>query len=200
MPLTTPQRLSRAAIAAAVSTFVALASHVLGGGQMPAAAGVVVPLALSFAVSTQLAGRALSLWRLALAVTISQALFHTLFVLGAGGTSLSTSGHAHHGGAITVDAGAATVHGAHGGAAMTAAHLAAAIVTIVALHRAEWLLARGEQLLAWLGLARLIPRIGRPVSPPRLVRAVAPHATAQRVLADVALGVHSLRGPPLSIR
>ncbi|WP_084106406.1 hypothetical protein [Demequina sp. NBRC 110056] len=188
-------RIARAALAAAVATFIALGSHVLGGGQAPAGAGVLVPLGLSFAVCLQLAGQALSLWRLGTAVAVSQALFHTLFVLGSGGATMTVSGHAHHAGAITVAEGTVS-HGAHGGGVMTFAHVLAAILTTAALHRAEWLLERARRGLAWLG-GRLLPLAPGPV----VAREATPvrhpaRASAPRHLRDVVRGVRPLRGPP----
>ena len=53
-----PARLGRGALAAAFSTFVALASHVLAGGAMPGLLGVLVPLV--FATSASIAQRKLS--------------------------------------------------------------------------------------------------------------------------------------------
>ncbi|WP_297082710.1 hypothetical protein [uncultured Demequina sp.] len=194
--MSTSQRLTRAALAAAVSTFVALASHVLGGGSSPSAAGVVVPLVLSFAICMQLAGKALSLWRLGIAVTASQALFHTLFVLGSGGTVVSGGGHSHHGGDLTVTAMDTAAHGAHGGGLMTAAHIAAAILTTAALHRAEWLLERASRGLAWLA-ARLLPQALPTASPVVTSVRMPARASAPVSVRDVARGVRSLRGPPV---
>lgn len=57
-------------------------SHIAGGGTVPGWLGIAAPWVLSAAVCTLLAGRALSLTRLGIAVAISQVLFHVLFVLG----------------------------------------------------------------------------------------------------------------------
>lgn len=46
-------------------------------------------------VCTLLAGRVLSLTRLSIAVVISQALFHVLFVLGTDPGAAGATGHAH---------------------------------------------------------------------------------------------------------
>ena len=80
-----PSRLSRVArggVAASVATWAALLSHVAAGGAMPGWLGVAVPLVLSVAVCTALAGRHLSLVRLAVAVTASQLLFHMGTIFG----------------------------------------------------------------------------------------------------------------------
>ncbi|MFV0632884.1 hypothetical protein [Demequina sp.] len=195
MSLSHAERITRALLGASVSTFVALGSHILGGGDLPALAGVLVPWGLSVAVCLQFAGRALSLWRLAIAVGVSQALFHSLFVVGSGGAQMSASGHAHHGGHLEVATTAASTHGAHGGLAMTAAHVAAAVVTTAALHHAEWLLTRATRGIAWL-CAHLLP--AAPASTPLTVAAVrtVTRASAFPAILDAACGVRSLRGPP----
>lgn len=75
------RRALRGTLAAAFATFVALTSHILGGGSFPTAMGVIVPLALSILVCVLLSGRRLSLPRLTVSVGISQTLFHLLFSL-----------------------------------------------------------------------------------------------------------------------
>lgn len=75
------RRALRGTLAAAFATFVALTSHILGGGSFPTAMGVIVPLALSILVCVLLSGRHLSLPRLTVSVGISQTLFHLLFSL-----------------------------------------------------------------------------------------------------------------------
>lgn len=103
-----PLRLVRGAAAATVATAVALVGHVLGGGITPGMLGVLLPWWLSVAVCTVLAGSRFSLPRMALAVTGSQALFHTLFLAGTPGSPsaalvappgkhLGHSTHAGHG-------------------------------------------------------------------------------------------------------
>lgn len=143
-------RVARGAVAASISTFVALAWHVAAGGAVPGALGIAVPWVLSFAVCTLLAGKTLSLARLAVAVTVSQALFHVLFVVGTipAGASIAGSGapsmaHQHGDVALTATTGHVLLD-----VAMLLAHLAAAAVTTAALHRGEALVRR------MLGLAR----------------------------------------------
>lgn len=199
MSLSVSQRLARAAFGAAVSTFVALGSHLVGGADAPSLAGWAVPLVLSFAVCVQFAGRELSLWRLAIAVSVSQALFHTMFMIGSGAASLSSDGHAHHGSAVAVTVVDDAAHGAHSDAGMTLAHVGAAILTTLALHRAEWLLARGAALLSWLRTALHVAEPGAlpPFGDPRTQPI--PAQGSARVLEDVASGVYTRRGPPLFV-
>lgn len=110
-------------------------SHVAAGGAVPGWLGVAVPWVLAAMVCTVLAGRALSLWRLTIAVVLSQTLFHTLFVLGTVTPGAAISGHVH--GAAAAPAGQATAAAPAPDLAMWASHLAAAVLTIVVLHRGE---------------------------------------------------------------
>lgn len=75
------RRALRGTLAAAAATFVALTSHILGGGAFPSATGIIVPLTLSTLVCVLVSGRRLSLPRLTISVGISQTLFHLLFSL-----------------------------------------------------------------------------------------------------------------------
>jgi hypothetical protein len=108
---------------------------------MPGWLGVVVPLVLSVAVCTVLAGRRLSLWRLSLAVATSQVFFHTLFVLGTFTPSTATiespSHHIHGSVPILMGEAAAASPHLHADASMWLMHGIAAILTIAALYRGE---------------------------------------------------------------
>lgn len=156
MRRTRATRALRGVLAASVATFVALLSHVTAGGEVPGWVGVVVPLALSAVVCTALAGRRLSPWRLAIAVGISQFLFHALFVLGASGPSVApaSSGH-HHAAGMSMPAAEATVAVslAQSDTIMWAWHVAAALVTTVALYRGERVVVRlgalARELASW---------------------------------------------------
>ncbi|MFL0565427.1 hypothetical protein ACH0CG_06695 [Microbacterium sp. 179-I 1D1 NHS] len=122
------------------ATFVALMSHVAGGGEVPGWLGVFVPLVLAAAVSTMVVGHRLSMWRLTLAVAVSQLLFHTLFTLGTPGEAVHLGGYAHgHHHTVTVATGVAASMPPHehGGAAMWLAHAVAAVITIGGLYIAE---------------------------------------------------------------
>ena len=133
---------TRGAVSAAVATFTALAFHVLAGAPLPGAVGILVPFVLSVLVSVALIGRRLSLPRLAVTVTVSQVLFHVLFVLG---TPVGSSPHALHGHAnhdpLAVAAALGGVTASpidmHAGVGMWVSHAVAAIVTVAALHRGE---------------------------------------------------------------
>lgn len=188
-------RAARGAAAASVATFVALLSHVSGGGEIPGQFGFAVPLALSFVVCTALAGRRLSTWRLAAAVAVSQVLFHTLFVLGS--YDLAAAAHVH-GSALPVLAGAAAPVMTPD-AAMWLGHAAAAVVTTVALDRGERTLAAlrvlAERSVAWLR-ARVRVVLTLPVMPS--VRRSAPAVvTAVRPISALVVSSAHRRGPPL---
>lgn len=194
-------RLLRGGVAATIATFVALLSHVAGGGAMPAWLGVVAPWLLSLAVCTVLAGRALSLVRLTIAVAISQFLFHALFVLGAVGTSAGSvmvgQGTHVHGAlpAMTAEAMPAMIHA---DPTMWQWHAFAALTTIAALHRGERavvrLLALTREIAEWAhrSLVRAIPLPAAPSDRVAIVAAGAPSRLVDRVVV-VPVG---LRGPP----
>lgn len=202
MTSTGVERVARGAAAAAVSTFVALLSHVAGGGLVPAVEGIVVPLVLSLAVCTVLAGRRLSLPRLAASVVVSQALFHALFMLGSPSGITATDGTASaHVHSVVLDSTAA--HGHTDGVGMWWAHAVAALVTVVALRR-------GERAIAHLlGVTRIVvvrlttARLDRARSiTPVVIERFAPPVASEhdRVAArhDRAT-VSTRRGPPLAV-
>lgn len=165
-------RLIRGIAAGTFATFVALFSHVAGGGHAPSLLGVGLPLLLAVFVCVVLGGRKLSLVRLTTSVGISQTAFHWVFaaaaasVPGAGRATAQAAAaadpHAHHhvGGvpsdfAAAVSSGGATAgalsgHAVHSGTAMMLAHVVAAVVTIAVLYRSEVV------LKSLLGLLRML--------------------------------------------
>lgn len=158
------QRALRAGAAATLATVVALLSHVAGGGAAPAPLAVALPWALSLVVCLLVVGRRLSGVRLGMAVTAAQVLFHAMFVLGvvpsAGSTHTSVAGagsgsHGLHSGHMSLPASLVSpgpIAQMMPDAAMIGAHVVAALVTTLVLHR-------GERLL--VALAELARRIGR---------------------------------------
>ncbi|GAA1667181.1 hypothetical protein [Microbacterium lacus] len=130
-------RTLRGGIAAAVAIEVALLSHVLAGGAAPDALLVALTFVVSWIVCLALAGRRLSLVRLALAVGLSQFAFHAAFsVLGTPQAAAASGGvHAHH--AMTMDAAPHATAMVAADPLMWAAHALAAVVTIAALYRGE---------------------------------------------------------------
>ncbi|CAN5584856.1 hypothetical protein BH10ACT7_BH10ACT7_19830 [soil metagenome] len=172
-------RVARGWAAAAFATFAAALSHALAGGSVPTPFAMLVALVISGAICTLLTGRGLSLWRLALSVAASQALFHGLFVsLG----SPVPVGHEH----------AFAVAGVDEHATMWAAHAVAAVITIAAFRYAEvafWGVAETARLL----FARLVGRIIPLALPPRMPAPRRPHIPTITALV-LASTLH--RGPP----
>lgn len=191
--------LLRGSAAAAVATFTALLSHVAADGEMPGWLGVLVPLLLSMMVSVVLAGRRLSLLRLSLSVTVSQFLFHTLFVLGAITPSGMALGH-QHGAPLELPAAVGDLALVAPDAGMWLGHALAAGATTLLLYRGEratqQLLHAARTVVGWvvavLARALVLPVEARP-------RAARP-APEGDVRSHIALRVvHQLRrrGPPV---
>ncbi|WP_062318659.1 hypothetical protein [Demequina maris] len=189
-------RLGRAAGAAALSTFSALALHVLAGGHAPSLLAVLAPLGASFAVAAQLAGRPLGRWRLAAIVVASQAALHTSFSLGAV-APVALDGHAGHDPSAIADAVAGTAVHAHA-ASMPLAHALAGAVTYVGIRRAGALL-RGLAAVAALVARALLAglRVG-PATSPAPLRRIVPLAPAARAALPVALACRASRAPPVT--
>jgi hypothetical protein len=196
MSSTRANRVLQGLVAAAFSTFVALLSHVAGGGSVPGVLGIVAPLVLSLPVCVALAGRRLALARLSGSVVASQLLFHSLFVLGAstGAVAASTGAHAGHSGHIAI---ATTGTAALAGASMWGAHAFAAVVTIAALHRGDVLLSRFADIARFV--ATVVLRVALLVAPVRIavVDARIPDLVIAPRRAVHAVGAVSRRGPPL---
>lgn len=186
--------LLRGLVGGTVATFVALTSHVCGGGQLPGMLGIVIPWLLSFMVCTVLAGIRLSFTRLTLSVMLSQALFHTLFVLGAITPRGGFAPHVHGIGALGAvsSAGTETVLP---DTAMWVAHAVAAALTVLALHRGErlvhGLVAIANAIVGWL--RRMLPTAVRPA--PVSVRPLwSAHPAPRRE--NPTLSTLRRRGPP----
>lgn len=189
-------RVFRGSLGATVAVLLAAASHGIAGGVItwPSVAATVV---LTLPLCVALAGRIGSVWRLALAVSAAQFLYHWTFAgLGisaaSGGGSEVVSPHAAHFAALEsfsprlAEAGAADT-------AMWVWHVIAAVLTTV-------LLARGERAFLALGraLQRVFPVRQRALIPisdriaPSL-NFVVPPRLRDRLLAT---GAISRRGPP----
>jgi hypothetical protein len=150
--------------------------------------GVIAALIISGALSTALVGRRLSVVRLAVAMGLSQLLFHWLFA------SLSTPvGLAHvHGATLLPDAPAP-----HHAGAMWLAHAAAGLAALV-LYRygeAAFFSLAGTAAVLLARITRVvIPVPVLPLAP--ILPAWAPHAPRARLLLESAV---SRRGPPLAV-
>ena len=197
----------RGSIAAGVATFVALFSHVVGGGDTPGPVGIVVPLLLSLTVCILLAGRKLSIVRLSVSVAVSQTLFHTLFVLGtpvSDGRMSAASGHQHSHvllpGSLFSEQTAAL---AHGHTAMWVSHLIGAIATVLFLYQGEQtihrLLSLAERVVVWLRHRLRAPR-RLSVTTPWAPASVPVETNARTVLLQLHVSTLSRRGPPRAFR
>jgi hypothetical protein len=209
-------RFARGWIVALFATLVAALSHTLGGAAAPSALAAGVSLAFAGMICVALAGRTVSTVRLTLAVLFSQIIFHALFSFGGPGGTLTTDaaatiglhGHAAAESALASDAavgelsdttGTALAHVGHAGGTMWLAHVAAAVVTIMALRygeRAFWGLLTNARLGIRSGIRSMIP-VQVPVAVPTTLRS-APMTAA--VLAPQSLVVLLVarphRGPP----
>lgn len=168
-------RALRGGLAAVSATFVALMSHVAGGGEMPGLLGVVVPLVLSLPVCMAWSGR-LSLAGLSASVVASQLFFHVLFTVGTPAdsqlVSAGSGAHAGHEGMMMPPTPAAgqAVEMAPADLTMWLSHGLAAVVTIVVLYRGELMLLRLRELAvraaAWLlGGRAVVDHVGSFVLP-----------------------------------
>ena len=179
----------------------------------------ILTLALAGPVCTALAGRRLSWWRLSAGVAASQLLFHWLYSATATAAPAATpvltgahGGHGQHGGhpgGLAALATAATTTGPGAGEAsgigaalhadspaMVAAHLLAAVVTVLALRRGEVLAARVAELAVGLILRAPGARLARWVPAVPVRRVSAAHQTVARRPEDVLCPSLRLRGPP----
>ena len=203
------KRVVRGVAVASFSTGVALLFHLIGGGAMPAAMGLIAPLILSAFVGMLVMSARPRLLPTVAVTAVAQIAFHTLFTVGSGvsavGSQAAHAGHAGHT-MTTPIAGAAPMAGAtteassavvglQGDGRMWLMHAVAAVITAVVLHRGELIIA---------GLARLLERVVALVAPPtptthplserpRSWVDSVPRARAARLLIHVAPD----RGPPL---
>ncbi|RFA15171.1 hypothetical protein B7R21_03820 [Subtercola boreus] len=216
-----PARVLRGLASAFIAVFVSVLSHVAGGGGSPGAVGTALAFAFSSVVCVAFAGRSLSLLRLSISVMSSQVILHTLFTVGAASTATVAVGTMqHHGGGLLIVSDAVGgVSGDAGGAmaggrepmllgALTAqlcsgmciAHLAAALVTILALRRGERAF-RGLVALAGLRFRRLLrPLFVEPTPVTRVDRAE--WSIVRDHHRDLGVFLQSVwrRGPPVCAR
>ncbi|MBF0671828.1 MAG: hypothetical protein IR160_04495 [Salinibacterium sp.] len=194
----------RGVAAATVATFVALLSHVLGGGEVPGWLGILTPWMLSLPVCIALARWSLSFGRLAVSVGVSQFFFHTLFVIGASGGSTalvsSTAGHGSHG-LVMVAAESSVGAASYDSDVMWLWHGVAATVTILAVHRGESALARIRRIAGWAVAwvaARVMPAHLEPVGV-AAERMPLPQFSRLSLSSCLARASHPRRGPPLAL-
>ncbi|GAA1622257.1 hypothetical protein GCM10009700_07970 [Brevibacterium sanguinis] len=205
------QRALRGTAAAVAATFLALTSHILGGGSMPTLMGIVAPLALSLLVCVLLAGRRMTLARLVPSVFVSQGLFHGLFSvftpmhpMAMGATAVERQAMDHAGmdgsgamaGQMAASAGQMSQMHSHFSVPMTIMHCVAAIATIALIYWAETLPVR---LLAFVRLVvrALVPALGTVRALPERPRLAVPVCDFVPPPLGVLRSPVLRRGPPL---
>lgn len=185
-------RLARGGIAAVVSLFVAACSHAIAGGSLPNTAGLALCLAFAVLACVALAGRRLSVPRLAASVLVSQFLFHGMFtLLGEAAPAAQVPAMGGHMRSFEPVMVQSTGHVMSGW--MWIAHAIAAVVTIVALRfgeRAFWAIAG---LVA--PSVRRMPRLTIPARPSPQGVAPTREELPRRLAAILSALGH--RGPPL---
>lgn len=196
-------RILRGWIGAFVCTGLAAASHTVADGGMPPLPILGLLLCLSAVVCTALASNKISLVRTSLAVMLSQGGYHGAFAL---------FGHQHQVSGILNDTGGHTGHAGHvvelsldpavtassmesvNGLMMPLAHLAAAVLSVLAIRRGELAAsAFAEAIFLW------VPRLIRFVRAAPATRGKMPlPGIAYRglVLRDVLRPTLHRRGPP----
>jgi len=182
-------RALRGVAAAWVATIIAATAHTLAADGAPAPLLVAAIAVLASPIGVALAGRRLSAWRIGAIVLASQALFHVAFAITAG-TGTEMAGHDHRA-AAAYDTAPAAVSALLPAAPMLLAHLLAAALSVIALHR-------GERMLRALGrgIRRLI-RLGVDLVPPLHADSAQPRpANPRPVVRPVLLSDVTRRGPP----
>lgn len=162
---------------------------------------IVLALALSVPVCSNLASVRLSRVRLAAAVLFSQAVLHGLFALfpAASPQGIQAQDHSHHHGlegTLTITpAGAAPPVHTESGISMAAAHLCAAVLTFFLLRRGEVLIQALIELLLLRPAILLVARteVAPPASPRRQVQTSPVHPVGEIWPGE---GPRTLRGPP----
>ena len=182
-------RALRGVVASAVTVLLAALAHTVAGGDAPAPLLLGVAAVLAAPPAVALVGKRPSVLRTTAAVLVAQLVFHGAFALfGSGSTVVFTGGdHAHMGGHMMTTGAPIMAHDP-----MSFAHLTAAIVTVIMLHRGEWMLRAAGR-----GIHRLLPlrivRLPHPVTM-RCVRATFRAPRPRTVLLVAGVG---RRGPPL---
>lgn len=184
-------RLLRGTASSSIATLIAAVSHTVGGGAPPHLLLMLTVSVLLTPVAALLVGTRIRLPGLAAAVISTQVAFHTLFAA-AGEIAPSAVGGGHQHGPLVLAFPPQGATASAMDAPMAAAHLVAAVLTILLLRRGELLV---QTVVRWV---RMLLR--RPLNAPRLPVATPPGAprstprAARRLLADCAWR----RGPPLA--
>lgn len=196
-------RALRGTLAAVVAVFVAALFHAASGGGAPSALALTLSLAFSVPTCVLLTGTRLSLWRLCVSVGVSQLIFHGLFALGAGGTTVeagtSTMGAHLHATTLLIApvAPGAPAAPTHDMSSMWLGHVAAAIVTVAALRHGETVASRLCTLAAAPVLAAVERLALRSEPADAVVQVVVSARPITLPVPALLLGALRHRGPPV---
>ncbi|MGJ7440969.1 hypothetical protein [Aquipuribacter sp. MA13-6] len=171
----------RAAVAASAVVGLAGAGHLLAGGGTPSFRALVLALLVVTLLSTAVASRQVSAWRLTAVVAGGQVVLHHAFAWVPGG----------HGAAALDPASEAAHQGLWSDPTMLTAHVLATAVTVVLLRRGETALVA---LCSWAGPLLLVVVSPAPVGSARPLLAGA----EPMPLGAPAAAADPVRGPPQS--
>lgn len=187
-------RAARGWSVAVFATVTAAVSHGLAGGTFPGAFGIVASIILAGAASSLLTARKQSPWRLAIAVGLTQVLYHAVFSgMGDPTAPVVTHQSLHQHGAVALPE-VLSVHG-HSGS-MWLAHVVAGVLTLLVLINAESALWGFAGTIA-LALSRLLS-LNRPLAPQTAAPAVVGASPAGVTPLLVVLSSMRYRGPPVA--
>ncbi|MGI9822010.1 hypothetical protein [Agromyces sp. Marseille-Q5079] len=190
-------RVARGGVIAAFATFVAALSHTLGGGAAPGALAVGLSFAFSVLLCIAVVGARLSAVRTVIAVAVAQFALHALYSV-QGSAAVASPAHAggHHHMTVELPLGAASASPFAYDASMLITHLAAVVVTVLAIRHGDAALrsALGAALLAVASVIRSAPVLE--VAPSAPVRATSGFAAPRALAGLLHLSVMRHRGPP----
>ncbi|SFR84075.1 hypothetical protein SAMN05428970_2921 [Agromyces sp. CF514] len=196
-------RVARGGVIAAFATFVAAVSHTVGGGEAPGALAVGLSFAFSLLLCIGVVGARLSAVRTVVAVSIAQFALHALYsVHGAAGAAAAPGsgtpvGAAHHHMTLGLTPGAASASPFSYDLSMLATHVAAVVVTVLAIRHGDAAL-RAAFRAGALAAASVLPSMPTlEVHAPRPVLVPTARFAALRPLSGLLLlSMMRHRGPP----
>lgn len=186
-----PLQALRGLIAGLLTTFLALAFHVGGGGTSPEPLGVALCAAAVCWVAMLIGRARASLLLLATSIAVAQVVLHTAFSLATASATISNHSHASH------DVVSLVVTGS--GHAMWPGHVLAGVVTVIMVRRGEQVLRRLLEL-ARMSAGALMQRLVVALvvdARPLVRRAIATRSLVPAFAVDRTLGsLVPTRGPP----
>lgn len=196
--------LARGWSVATIATFTGVASHIAAMGHAPGVLLILVCWALSGLLSVLAAGLKGSAVSTAVGVLLTQGVLHTLFAQAGHGVAMQPadgSGSMAMGHAAHMDHGSGTLsatgmsHGAELTPAMIATHVAAAVLTYLAIRRGDEAIAILRRAIR-IGMRWLAPMLPRPILLGSSRRALPCSAPLRARVRTFLPGPISPRGPP----